>query len=335
MRDYIQPNPTPPPVAPPPRKNPFVSVSIIVNTTLALLVLLYFGILMLSRTDGFASIIKGQLDKRLGLEFKVGHSALTASLGMILQDVKGVVPKDPLNAGVSAKRVVIKWNWLQLLIGGDSPLRELRVEDADLLFALDASGRWQPAPFNEVSTWLARRLQMDLNRYTSMMARASSTNAPAAKTSDELDLFAEQRVEMKNGLVHWQVVPDSEIARAEGVDLASTRVKLPNRDITHFLLHIRTAATAQGTRIEEKRMELLEFGDKELWIDGSPTGSVTRATVVRPPVVLPLEPRRKAATTNAPVAEKKTAVQPLDGTPEISQPPPALPAVHPDLKPEE
>lgn len=315
--------------------NPFAKMSVFVNTTLAILVLLYFGILLLSRTEGFSSIVRGQLDKRLGLEFKVGHSALTASFGMILQDVKGVVPKDPLSAGVSAKRVVIKWNWLQLLIGGDSPLRELRVEDADLHFAIDASGRWQPAPFNEISTWLARRLQMDLNRYTSMVAHAAATNAPEAKPADELDLFAEQRVEMKNGLVHWQVVADSEIARAEGVDLASTRVQLPNRDITHFLLHIRTAATAQGTRIEERRMELLELGDKELWIDGAPTGIVTRATVVRPPVVLPLEPRRKAAATNAPVAEKKSAVEPLEKTAEVPQPPPTLPAVHPDLKPEE
>ena len=86
------------------------------------------GAMLISRTEGFASIVRGQLEKRLGMNFKIGHSALTTSFGMVLQDVKAAVPDDPLDAAVTAKRVTIRWNWLQLLIGGDSPLRELRVD---------------------------------------------------------------------------------------------------------------------------------------------------------------------------------------------------------------
>ena len=321
MREFIQQPQVPlsSPGQPSPRGF-FHSFSGVVSTLLILLVILYLGLLLISRTAGFADIVRGQLDKRIGLEFTVGHATLTPAFGLVLEDVKGVVPKNSLRAGVEAKRIVIRWSWPKLFFGGD-PLHELRAESADLHFALDAAGRWQPAQFGQISEWLAGKMQLDLKRYTSIVARAAATNAAAQP--EELDLFSERRVEIQNGLVHWQVVADSEIARADGVDLASTRVQLPNREITHFLVHIRKADTAQGLHAEAKRMELLDFGDRELWIEGGPTNDSAN-TVIRS-MTKPLEPRRPAPQTNL----VRTAQA---FTNAVEKP---LPAGSPDPRPEE
>ncbi len=319
MREFIQP----PQMLPLERRrwNPLEHFSGILGTLTILLAILYIGALLLSRTAGFADIVRGQLEKHIGLEFKVGSSALTPSFALVLEDVKGTVPKNSLKAGVAAKRVVISWNWSKLLFGGD-PLRELHAENCDLHFALDAAGRWQPAQFNQISDWFAGKFQFDLNRYTSIVTRAAATNSVP---EDELDLFAEQRVEMKDALVHWQVIADSEIARADGADLVSTRVKLPGRDITHFLLHFHKADTAQGFHAAEKKMELIELGGREIWIEGGPT-NITGAAAR--PVVKPLEPRRVPvqpppdATRVAPriptnAVEKPSPLQPLrSGSPD-------------------
>jgi hypothetical protein len=282
MREFIQP----PHILPPDRKrwNPFAHFSGMIGTLLILLAILYAGALLLSRTAGFADIVRGQLEKSIGLEFKVGHSALSPGLALVLENVQATVPKNPLKPGVEAKRVVISWHWSKLLFGGD-PLRDVRAEDCDLHFTFDQAGRWQPSQFNQISEWLAQRFQLDLNRYAALAARTAPTNSPAG---NELDLFAEERVVIKNAHVHWQVVPGSEIARAEGVDLASTRVKLPNREITHFLLHFGRADTAQGFHAVAKKMELIEFSGTELWIEGGPTNVVT----ISRSLVKPLELRK-------------------------------------------
>lgn len=319
MREFTQPKATPPSGGEPtpPTWNPFRKISGWINTTVLLLALLYGGALLLSRTEGFAHLVCEQLEQRTGLEFKAGRTALTATFGLVIRDVKAMVPKHPLKAGVTAERVFIRWDWGRLLLGSDSPLRELRAENADLHFALDDSGQWQPEAFRVVSTWMARRLTMDLGRYTSLVATVrSSTNAVAQAGGGELDLFAEQRMEMRNGTVHWQVVADSEIGRAEGVDLVSTRIDLPKRPITHFDLLIRTATTAQGVRMEKQRMELIDVGERELWIEGWPTNTAS-AILPQPPVVIRRpEPLRRPAVpalaeTNAPKVAATNAAPPL------------------------
>jgi hypothetical protein len=326
MREFIQ-QPQVPLSSPglEPRRGFFHSFSGGVSTLLILLAILYVGMLLLSRTAGFSEIVRGQLEKHIGLEFKVGHSALTPSFALVLEDVKGVVPKNVFKAGVAAKRVVIRWSWINYLVGGD-PLAELLAEDVDLLFAPDSTDRWQPAQFGQISDWLAQKMQLDLSRYSSRGSRSSAAQDPS---EDELDLFSERRVEMKNALVHWQVVAGSEIARADGVSLASTRVQLPNREITHFLVSIRKADTAQGFHAESKRMELLAMGDdRDLWIEGGPTNI---PVILSHPLLRPLEPRKPLSQTNG----IRTVIRSGTDAVEKIVPPQGPPTGSPDPKPEE
>lgn len=322
MQEFIQQPHVPlsSPGQPAPRRGFFHSFSGLVSTAVLLLVIVYLGILLLSRTAGFAKIVAGQIEKRTGLACQVGHAALTPGLALVMQEVEAGVTKHPLHPGVKAKRVVIRWELTRFLTGGD-PLRELLAEDCDLHFALDDAGVWQPAPFGQVSEWLADKLRLDLSRYAPAAAATGVTNAPAPV--EQFDLFAEPRVEMRNALVHWQVVADSEIARASGVFLAATRIRLTNREITHFLLSLQKADTAQGFHAENVRMELLEYGPDQLWIEGGPTNT---AHTVRPPARKPLSP---PSPPPKPAVRVSTNVVPLPAKP------PPLPAGSPDPGPEE
>lgn len=312
MRDFIQPPKVPlsQPGDPQRREwNPATRFFSAVFTLLVLAGLLYGGALVLSRTAGCAEIIQGKLEKYTALSFKIGSAALTPSLDLVLTDVKASVPKHPLGAGVDARRVVIQWRWGGVFFAGDE-LRELRAEGVDLHFGLDTAGQWQPAQFGQVSRWLAARLQLDLARYTNLADRTAAS-APT-KNPDELDLFGEERVQIEDALVHWQVVTDSEIARIENVSLISSSVNLPNRKATHLLLNFRRADTAQGFHSGEKQMELLDLDGRDVWISGVPTNvpASPRAVPVKPPEPKKVQPAPVAATVKTPAP----VPQPVSGT---------------------
>lgn len=292
MREFIQQQPNIPlsqPGGGSEKKpwNPFARLVSVVTTLLILSGILYGGALLLSRAAGFSEIVRGRLDKHTGLNFKIGGSSLTPSLALVLTGVEAKSPGHPLGAGVSAERVVIRWSLARSLFGGDV-LRELYAEGVDLHFGLDAAGRWQPAQFGQISRWMAARLQLDLSRYTNLAERAAVETKPV----EELDLFGEERVQMKDALVHWQVVAGSEIARADGVVLTSTAMEAPNRKFSHILFSFSRADTAQGYSATARSMELFELDDRQFWIAGAPTNFpvAPRAPVIRPP-----EPRKISA----------------------------------------
>jgi hypothetical protein len=299
MRDFIQQQPNIPLSQPgkPEKKpwNPFARFVSIVTTLLILTALLYGGALLLSRTAGFSEIVRGRLEKHLPLTFKIGSCALTPSLGLVLNNVNAEVPGNPLGAGVTAQRVLARWNWGGVFFGGDA-LRELHAEGVDLHYGLDASGRWQPESFGQLSRWTAARLQLDLARYTNLADRTAA--ATADKHGEELDLFGEQSVQIEDALIHWQVVADSEIARVEGASLTSTSVTLPNRKVTHLLFGFSRADTAQGYRATDGQMELLEYDNRQVWMSGAPSNS--SPPVVRPPPVRLPQPRPANVTRTTP-----------------------------------
>lgn len=307
-----------------PRRGFFHSFSGLLATLVVLGGILYVGALLLSRTAGFAALVKGRLDKHTGLDFQVGHAALTPAFTLVLEDVHCAVPDHPLKAHVAAKRVVIRWSALKLFFGVD-PLRELNADGCDLHFALDAAGKWQPVQFSQVSDWLAARMNLDLARYGSSATVAPTNDTPASV----LDIFAEQRVEMRDALVHWQVVAGSEVARADNVHLASTRVQLPGREITHFLLHLGKADTAQGYHVEARHMELLDLGDREIWIEGGPTNATGVATHGAPRPAA--GPRPLASPARAPVRPPAASVE----KPAAAATPVHAPVGAPDPGPEE
>lgn len=319
MREFIQKQPNIPLSQPGGAEkkpwNPFARLVSIVTTLLILAAILYGGALLLSRTAGFGEIVRGRLETHLPLKFKIGGCALTPSLALVLTEVRAETPDHPLGAGVSARRVVARWNWRGVLFGGDA-LRELHAEGVDLHYALDAAGRWQPESFGQLSRWTAARIQLDLARYTNLADRTAAP-APSAP-ADELDLFGEQRVEITDALIHWQVVADSEIARVEEASLTSSSVALPNRKVTHLLFGFRRADTAQGFRAGERQMELFEYDDRQVWMSGAPTNNP-------PPLVRPPPVRAPTVTTPAPaprpapvVAPTPAPARPLTGSPDPS-----------------
>ena len=277
-----------------------------INTMILLAVILYFGALLLSRTQGFADIVRGHLDKRLGMTFTIGHAALTPRLDLVLQNVSGSVTNHSFSPGVSAGRIVVSWHWLDLLPGGSSPLEKLRAENADLHFALDSQGHWQPSAFADVSRWFARRLDLDLERYA--LLAASVTNGPMPNVN-VLDIFAERRVELSHALVHWQVEAGREIARADGIEFASSRIVLSNREMTHFLATIGDAMTGRGLRLHDKQIEMIETAGSELWIEGVSTNApaVRHAQRAVAPAVV-TDSKKRSSSTNGAAAKNPAAV---------------------------
>lgn len=272
----------------PHRAGPLTRLSRAIATTLILVGILYAGLLLVSRTEGFSDIVRGQLAKQFGLEMKVGSASLTPGLTLVLNEVEGHVPKHALKPGVSARRAVIRWRWSGF-VGGGSRLRTLSVEDAKVRFSPDGTGVWQPVAFSEVSTWFARQVHLDLDRYTNRFLKTLSTNGEV-RAIEVLDLFAEERIEWRGGSVHWQIVTNSEIARVEGVRLNTAHVQLPGRDLTHYQLQIDRAATSQGLKTEAYACEVIGAGTQEVWLAGAP---LPVPAYVPPPVP------RVPVTTNA------------------------------------
>lgn len=243
--------------------------------------ILYGAALVASRTDGFRDLVAARLERHLGMPVKVESVAANARFDLTLQGIVTEGTRHKNSPGLRAHRVTLAWSWRDVLRRGGPGLRLLDLDRCVITFARDEQGVWQPADMAPLSEFLAKWLQLDLGTKppenvtgpTGGEAEPREDGAPAAgkptvaatgvSTARALR-DARLSIVLRRSEVTWWGDGDVPLAAVEGVNLAATPVRLPNRTMTHYHLKLDHAAGAQGLSVSDMTLELLDTGDQQL-----------------------------------------------------------------------
>ena len=117
-----------------------------IRTTLIVVLIFYLGILLISRTKGFQSIIAERLESQLGIPFEIEGSGFDARLNLHTRGLKSTAPL--LEAGhIQVDQLSAFWTVAGLL-SKDKPLvHKIILDGVSLQIVATKNNGWQPAVF--------------------------------------------------------------------------------------------------------------------------------------------------------------------------------------------
>jgi hypothetical protein len=128
-------------------EEPFKYVAVaFIRTTLIVVLIFYLGILLISRTAGFQSIIAERLESQLGVPFEIEGSGFDARLNLHTRGLKSTAPL--LEAGhIQVDQLSAFWTVAGLL-SKDKPLvHKIILDGVSLQIVATKNNGWQPAVF--------------------------------------------------------------------------------------------------------------------------------------------------------------------------------------------
>lgn len=234
---------------------------------------LYAAGLVIGRTEGFRSLVAQRLEKILGMPVKIGGVSLDLKYGLKLRDVVTEGTRRPSSPGLRAQRVEIEWRWSDLWHRGRIGIARLELDRPVVVFEEQEEGGWAPAPLAPFAEFLLRQLQFSV---PTRKRAADKTPLPVPETTEErparekngltTELTGlDMAIVFKRGEVVWwtgdAAVPAASI---EGASLNATPLHLPDRELTHYLLKVDRAASANGPGMRDLVIELLDTSDQQV-----------------------------------------------------------------------
>lgn len=233
-----------------------------IATTLVCVLVLLIGAYFFVGTEGFRSFLVGRLEAAWGAPFQMEHSQGLLRGSVRLDGVEGGAPTAVVPSGFRAAEVVVsglpfQWAWT----GGLRGVSRLGARDWQLVFVQDAEGDWTPNPLLRAHDWLNEWLQLGLQ--SEDPAAADVASLPMVRPP----LFQKAALELRDGLLLWVDAEGQEMARAEGVSIDLTPLKLPSREAVHILLMVDRVFVSGRSTASRLRVELLrsEGVDTLLW----------------------------------------------------------------------
>ena len=217
-------------------------------TLAIILMVLYVAALIIGRTDGFRALLTPRLEAIVGFPVKVDRISLDLRFGLSLRDVRAT-QLDPVRGAVfAAERIDIRWRWSDILTRGRPGVARLEVVRPTLRFDRQSDGTWSPAPMADLGSFIAGRLQLAVDL----------THAVHQVSLQDRLLAEHTALSLRRADLSWwrgEAVP---FASAEGVTLLATPIALPGRTISHILLKVSRAISADGSAQQHVVLETLD-----------------------------------------------------------------------------
>ncbi len=210
---------------------------------MAILLILYVGLLLAARTEGFRSLMAQRWQKQWGVPLQIVSSALTPALELRLRGITTPEPPPDVKPTVSdesaaeapqpklqAKEVRLIWSLLKF------KFTRIQVKGARIDFALDPDQGWLP------ESWARGAEQADAMTGWSWMPKKMSRPAPPHAwprlgegefTIQDLDIF-------------WHASADGPVASVEKIFMNVTPLHPPGRTLTHVRLGARACRGEDG-----------------------------------------------------------------------------------------
>lgn len=237
----------------------------LIRLLLILAAIAYITSLLVSRTEGFRSLVADRLEREIGLPVKIGGSHAKLNLDLVLESIRTEDDGRQNQPGVRASRVELEWSPWRSLRRGRIALDAVTVVTGDVTFATTVSGQWEPAPIAPLSEKVASWIGLDLKRHVkpdAAVAPRASSGKPKEKS--EKRRSAPPRLRIRNVDVSWWTEGDAPIGQLRGLSLTASSLAADDRVITHYVLKLGSAEGAKGFRADDVTLELVDAGDQQV-----------------------------------------------------------------------
>lgn len=230
---------------------------------IVILIILYAGVLLAARTEGFRALAAQRMEKRIGIPVRIERSALSPTLELRFMGVRAgggteesmpaddaVAEADPIRAVLSAEEVRIRFEMPRFR------MQRLVIRGAWLEFAWREGEGWQPAA-------LAARLEgMDRAWGLGLFPSLQGGMPPA----EDVTLVLEDMN------VAWYRGAGSPRCAAEGLSLFVTPLRVPGRRLLHVRMDVRRRYTGDAGAPGPYAMEWIIHEGGRVPLNAAPAG---------------------------------------------------------------
>lgn len=230
-------------------------------TTLVLLVILYVVALAISRTAGFRYSVQERVHTRLDLAITLEKAWLDLALNLHMKGLRSESIEQEGAPGITFERVEIGWSFRRLLQPGRRAVDRIVLKSGTVSLSRDERGRWRPAVLSELGARLAQWAALDVPAGGGEKKPAAPDEpaevSPATSGSPRPSIWRDAQIVLEDVNLHWWGPDGQTLAAARGIRLTSSQVRLPNREIAHYLLSIDRAWTGAGEQVNGLKLELI------------------------------------------------------------------------------
>lgn len=227
--------------------------------------ILYAGVLVAGRTEGFRSLVAERLSKAAGMQMTVGGSKVTTGLALVLYDVRAAdlvagrpaeTPKtDAARPEVSVGEATIEFDLLR------QSVRAVEAGDVRIVIVRDAGGGWQPERFSGWAAWAEEG--MGLLSPASLSSGPAETPSPGSETArSPLMERAVPRIRIRSADLEWRGHDGAVLAGWKGVQAEVTPFETSRRRMLHVGISAREGHRASGWSFRGARVEWIESADQ-------------------------------------------------------------------------
>jgi len=229
-------------------RNPLVWISRFMRTLLILLIVFYSALLLISRTDGFRSLVEDRYSKKWNMPFTLTQVRLAPDLAL---EMRGLVTKgfeQQKGTGASIEWILFNWTWARLFSWGTPAWADVQAREILVSAQRDASGQWVPSFFSEWFQMLGAGLNLPMPEQTS-----GPTLFPWAQTRITLESVQ---------LFGWDDQSRILMALRDG-QLSADTFEAANREIRYYRIEA-DLVTTPGGDIKDWSKEWLFTGGRRI-----------------------------------------------------------------------
>lgn len=227
----------------------------LIITVFFMLMILYAGLLLIARTDGFNYCITERLSELTGLSVSIQTVRVKTDLALALEEVRIAAAQSPPRAVSRIEHAILEWSMTGLFARRRPFIDYIELRNCEFVFERDEAGEWQPAPFVGEGFWLAGQLRVT-PLDSSMASPVASEKEPRRKSN--------RGYHLRNARVVFKDPGGRMSAFIEGLDVISTPLRLPGRHMNYYRLQADRVSGASGTMRPEIVLEVLRMPQKDV-----------------------------------------------------------------------
>ncbi len=220
-----------------------------VITASLVLLILYIGAHILSRTEGVRALVADKVSNGTGLPVSLKQCGMTPLLGMRL---KGL-----LIQGTEMPDAKLSFNWFSFLSKNKPFVRRISLKDAEVRFRrVPTSGNWEPLVLNGIGCRLGA--VMGLNP----LQREDDGSLPVFPP---YAINSKTQLKLRNTKVMWLDDKGNELASIEKADFSVKMERLGKRKVIQAIAECKQITLASRRVLDDFRLEAIGIEGSD-WI---------------------------------------------------------------------
>jgi|GEM_PF-3244090 len=146
------------------KSSPLTLLSRFLSTLTILALVFYVAALLISRTDGFRSMVEDRYSKKWDMPFTLQQARLAPNLALEMRGLVSQGFEEQKGPGVSFQWFELNWTWARLFAWNVSAWSDVRASDGIISIQRDAQGAWKPAWFSPLADFLYTGLEPDMKK---------------------------------------------------------------------------------------------------------------------------------------------------------------------------